>query len=122
MGLNITGVDSEDIFKCFRWSFWSRNKNYWKKFIDIFERESKKIGDVKWLGQGTVYPDVIESIWPLVVHQLQLSHNVGGLPEKMKLKVIEPLKKYLDEVRKIGHSLGVKEILQRHPFQVWVSH
>ncbi len=123
MGLNITGVDSEDDFLNALDGVSdpeTKRKIIGKKFIDIFERESKKIGDVKWLGQGTVYPDVIESIsatgGPSAT--IKSHHNVGGLPEKMKLKVIEPLRKiFKDEVRKIGHSLGVKkEILQRHPF------
>ena len=123
MGLNIKGVDSEDDFLNALDGVSdpeTKRKIIGKKFIDIFERESKKIGDVKWLGQGTVYPDVIESIsatgGPSAT--IKSHHNVGGLPEKMKLKVIEPLRKiFKDEVRKIGHSLGVKkEILQRHPF------
>ena len=89
------------------------------KFIDIFDGESNKISNAKWLAQGTIYPDVIESIsvkGPSAT--IKSHHNVGGLPEKMNLKVIEPLKMlFKDEVRKIGTSLKMpKEILSRHPF------
>ena len=88
-------------------------------FIDVFENEAKKIKDVDWLAQGTIYPDVIESIsvkGPSAT--IKSHHNVGGLPEKMNLKVIEPLKMlFKDEVRKIGTSLKMpQEILSRHPF------
>ena len=88
-------------------------------FIDVFDEESKKISNAKWLAQGTIYPDVIESIsvkGPSAT--IKSHHNVGGLPEKMNLKVIEPLKMlFKDEVRKIGTSLKMpQEILSRHPF------
>ena len=89
------------------------------KFIDVFDAEAKKIGDVKWLVQGTLYPDVIESV---SVHgtsaTIKTHHNVGGLPEKMHLKLIEPLRElFKDEVRLIGKDLGIPdEILGRHPF------
>ncbi len=88
-------------------------------FIDVFEAEAKKIGDVKYLVQGTLYPDVIESVsvrGPSVT--IKSHHNVGGLPEKMNLKLIEPLRElFKDEVRIIGRELGVpEEILNRHPF------
>ena len=89
------------------------------KFIDIFDAEAKKIGDVKWLVQGTLYPDVIESV-SLRGSSVTIKshHNVGGLPEKMNLKLIEPLRElFKDEVRLIGKDLGIPdEILQRHPF------
>jgi len=123
MGLNIYGIDAEEEFLNALNGISDpeiKRKIIGSKFIDVFERESKKIGNVKWLGQGTVYPDVIESIsatgGPSAT--IKSHHNVGGLPEKMNLKVIEPLRKiFKDEVRKIGYSLGVKkEILQRHPF------
>ena len=89
------------------------------KNIDVFDEESKKISNAKWLAQGTIYPDVIESIsvkGPSAT--IKSHHNVGGLPEKMNLKVIEPLKMlFKDEVRKIGASLKMpQEILSRHPF------
>ena len=88
-------------------------------FIDVFEEEANRIGDVKFLVQGTLYPDVIESVsvrGPSVT--IKSHHNVGGLPEKMNLKLIEPLRElFKDEVRIIGRELGVpEEILTRHPF------
>jgi GMP synthase (glutamine-hydrolysing) len=88
-------------------------------FIDVFDEEANKIGDVKFLVQGTLYPDVIESVsvrGPSVT--IKSHHNVGGLPEKMNLKLIEPLRElFKDEVRIIGRELGVPdEILSRHPF------
>lgn len=88
-------------------------------FIEVFEAEAKQIGDVKFLVQGTLYPDVIESVsvrGPSVT--IKSHHNVGGLPEKMNLKLIEPLRElFKDEVRIIGRELGVpEEILTRHPF------
>lgn len=90
-----------------------------KIFIDVFDEEAHKIQDVKWLGQGTIYPDVIESVsvnGPSAT--IKSHHNVGGLPDFMKLKVVEPLSSlFKDEVRRVGKALGVKhEILSRHPF------
>jgi GMP synthase (glutamine-hydrolysing) len=94
-----------------------------KEFIAVFDEEAarieKKEGNVEWLVQGTLYPDVIESVSVRGPSQVIKSHhNVGGLPEKMKLKLIEPLKElFKDEVRKIGRDLGMpEEILQRQPF------
>lgn len=89
------------------------------KFIEVFESEAKKIGNVKWLVQGTLYPDVIESVSVRGASvTIKSHHNVGGLPEKMNLKLIEPLRElFKDEVRLIGKDLGIPaEILQRHPF------
>jgi GMP synthase (glutamine-hydrolysing) len=89
------------------------------KFIDVFDAEAKRIGDVKWLVQGTLYPDVIESVSLRGASvTIKTHHNVGGLPEKMNLKLIEPLRElFKDEVRAIGRDLGIPEmILQRHPF------
>ena len=89
-------------------------------FIESFDKESNKIENVKWLAQGTIYPDVIESIsatgGPSAT--IKSHHNVGGLPDFMKLKVIEPLKLlFKDEVRRVGNSLHIdKNILGRHPF------
>lgn len=89
------------------------------KFIDVFQAEAEKIGDVNWLVQGTLYPDVIESVSLRGASvTIKTHHNVGGLPEKMHLKLIEPLRElFKDEVRNIGRDLGIPEmILERHPF------
>ena len=88
-------------------------------FIDVFEKEAKKLNGIKWLAQGTLYPDVIESVsvkGPSAT--IKSHHNVGGLPDFMKLKVVEPLNSlFKDEVRRVGKELGLKEeILHRHPF------
>ncbi|MGI9068325.1 MAG: glutamine-hydrolyzing GMP synthase [Pyrinomonadaceae bacterium] len=96
-----------------------KRKQIGKVFIDVFEREAKRLGDVAFLVQGTLYPDVIESVsvrGPSAV--IKSHHNVGGLPEKMHLRLIEPLRElFKDEVRLIGRELGVpEEILTRHPF------
>ena len=89
------------------------------KFIDVFDAEARKVAGTKWLVQGTLYPDVIESV-SLRGSSVTIKshHNVGGLPEKMDLKLIEPLRElFKDEVRLIGKDLGIPdEILQRHPF------
>ena len=89
------------------------------KFIDVFQTEAEKIGDVKWLVQGTLYPDVIESVSIRGASvTIKTHHNVGGLPDKMHLKLIEPLRElFKDEVRNIGRDLGIPEtIIERHPF------
>ncbi|MGI9327260.1 MAG: glutamine-hydrolyzing GMP synthase [Pseudomonadales bacterium] len=89
-------------------------------FIDVFEREAKKIADARWLAQGTIYPDVIESAASKhgKAHVIKSHHNVGGLPERMDLRLVEPLRElFKDEVRKIGLHLGLPEALvHRHPF------
>ena len=90
-----------------------------RTFIEVFEEEAWKISDVKWLAQGTIYPDVIESVsvnGPSA--KIKSHHNVGGLPELMKLKVVEPLRSlFKDEVRKVGLALGLPaDLLNRHPF------
>ena len=122
MGLNVKGVDASDQFINGLKGVTDperKRKIIGNTFIDVFDEESKKISNAKWLAQGTIYPDVIESIsvkGPSAT--IKSHHNVGGLPEKMNLKVIEPLKMlFKDEVRKIGTSLKMsKEILSRHPF------
>ena len=88
-----------------------------KGFIDVFEAEAAKIKDVKWLGQGTIYPDVIESI-NITGMVIKSHHNVGGLPERMKLKLVEPIRAlFKDEVRRVGRALGMQDhLLERHPF------
>ena len=90
-----------------------------RNFIEVFDEEASKLNNISWLGQGTIYPDVIESVsvnGPSVT--IKSHHNVGGLPEKMKLKVVEPLRLFFkDEVRKVGRSLNISNIiLNRHPF------
>lgn len=122
MGLNVIGVDAKQ-------KFWNdlagitepeqKRKIIGRNFIEVFDEEAHKIQDVKWLGQGTIYPDVIESVsvnGPSAT--IKSHHNVGGLPDKMKLKVVEPLNLlFKDEVRRVGRALGIKqELLGRHPF------
>ena len=89
-------------------------------FIDVFEREAKRIDGVRWLAQGTIYPDVIESAASKYgkAHIIKSHHNVGGLPERMDLKLLEPLRElFKDEVRKIGRFLGLPaSLIDRHPF------
>ena len=122
MGLNVKGIDASDQFIKGLKGITdpeSKRKIIGNTFINVFDEESKKISNAKWLAQGTIYPDVIESIsvkGPSAT--IKSHHNVGGLPKKMKLKVIEPLKMlFKDEVRKIGKSLNIsKDLLNRHPF------
>ncbi|MBX3706502.1 MAG: glutamine-hydrolyzing GMP synthase [Pseudomonadales bacterium] len=89
-------------------------------FIDVFDREAHRLTGVKWLAQGTIYPDVIESAASKFgkAHVIKSHHNVGGLPERMKLKLVEPLRElFKDEVRRIGLHLGLpREMVFRHPF------
>ncbi|MDX9947121.1 MAG: glutamine-hydrolyzing GMP synthase, partial [Bacteroidales bacterium] len=97
----------------------TKRKIIGRVFIEVFEEEAKKVRDVRWLAQGTIYPDVIESVsvnGPSAT--IKSHHNVGGLPEKMNLKVIEPLRLlFKDEVRRVGKALGLPDaILKRHPF------
>src|SRR5262249_5237584 len=97
-----------------------KRKTIGKLFIDVFEREARKIGEVEFLAQGTLYPDVIESVsfagGPSVT--IKSHHNVGGLPERMKLKLVEPLRElFKDEVRALGREIGLPEaFVGRHPF------
>jgi GMP synthase (glutamine-hydrolysing) len=89
-------------------------------FVDVFDEEAAKLEDVKWLAQGTIYPDVIESAGAKTgkAHVIKSHHNVGGLPKHMKLKLLEPLRElFKDEVRKLGIELGLpREMVHRHPF------
>ncbi len=122
MGLNVIGIDAKDIFlnalKGVR-DPEEKRKIIGHLFIEVFDSEAKKLPNVKWLAQGTIYPDVIESV-SVSGSSLTIKshHNVGGLPEKMHLKVIEPLRLlFKDEVRKVGHELDLSPtILNRHPF------
>lgn len=122
MGLNVIGVDAADDFFHKLEGVTdpeTKRKIIGAGFIDVFDAEAHKIEDAKWLAQGTIYPDVIESVsvnGPSAT--IKSHHNVGGLPEKMKLKVVEPLRLlFKDEVRLIGREMNVPEkILSRHPF------
>ncbi len=122
LGLNVIGVDTSDMF-INRLEGVSdpetKRKIIGNTFIEVFDKEAAKIKDAKWLGQGTIYPDVIESVsvnGPSAT--IKSHHNVGGLPDDMELKLAEPLRLlFKDEVRKIGAELGVPNfILERHPF------
>jgi GMP synthase (glutamine-hydrolysing) len=122
LGLNVKGVDASERFLKELDGVSepeAKRKIIGRVFIEVFDEEAHLIKDVKWLAQGTIYPDVIESVsvnGPSVT--IKSHHNVGGLPEKMNLKVIEPLKLlFKDEVRRVGKELGLPEnILGRHPF------
>lgn len=96
-----------------------KRKKIGKEFIGVFEKEARKIGGVKYLAQGTLYPDVIESIsWKGPSATIKSHHNVGGLPEKMRLRLVEPLRElFKDEVRELGRELGLpSEVIHRQPF------
>jgi GMP synthase (glutamine-hydrolysing) len=122
MGLDVVGTDARQLFLDHLKGISDpelKRKSIGKDFITVFEQEAGKIRDVKWLAQGTIYPDVIESVsvnGPSVT--IKSHHNVGGLPEKMNLKVVEPLRLlFKDEVRRVGRSLSIDPmILNRHPF------
>ena len=122
MGLNVKGVDASNKFLNALEGISEpekKRKIIGKIFIDIFNLEAKKVKGVKWLGQGTIYPDVIESIsvnGPSAT--IKSHHNVGGLPEQMKLKLVEPLRMlFKDEVRRVGKSMNMDpSLLARHPF------
>ncbi len=122
LGLNVIGVNAQEEFYTALQDLSdpeAKRKAIGKTFIEVFQREALRIEDVKWLGQGTIYPDVIESVsvnGPSVT--IKSHHNVGGLPEKMNLRLVEPLRSlFKDEVRRVGKSLGLPEhILHRHPF------
>ena len=123
MGLNVKGVNSKEKFYDVLSGLSDpekKRKAIGAKFIDVFDEESHLIEDVEWLAQGTIYPDVIESVSATggPSSTIKSHHNVGGLPDFMKLKVVEPLNSlFKDEVRRIGKSIGInKELLGRHPF------
>ena len=122
LGLKVIGVDAKE-------QFWTalkgitspeeKRKTIGRVFIEVFDQEAGKLENIVWLGQGTIYPDVIESVsvhGPSVT--IKSHHNVGGLPEKLKLKIVEPLRMlFKDEVRRVGKALQVPDaILGRHPF------
>jgi GMP synthase (glutamine-hydrolysing) len=122
MGLNVIGVDAKDQFLRALKGISEpelKRKAIGATFIEVFDDEAHKIQDVKWLAQGTIYPDVIESVsvnGPSAT--IKSHHNVGGLPDFMKLKVVEPLRLlFKDEVRRVGTALGIPATnLERHPF------
>jgi GMP synthase (glutamine-hydrolysing) len=123
MGLNVKGVDASARFLDALAGVDDpelKRKAIGRVFIEVFDDEAHLIKDVKWLAQGTIYPDVIESVsatgGPSAT--IKSHHNVGGLPDFMKLKVVEPLKAlFKDEVRRVGASMGIDpQLLGRHPF------
>ncbi len=121
-GLNVIGVDASEEFLSELKGVSDpekKRKTIGRVFIEVFEKESKKIEGAAWLAQGTIYPDVIESVsvhGPSVT--IKSHHNVGGLPEKLNLKIVEPLRMlFKDEVRRVGLEMGIeKTLIGRHPF------
>ncbi|MEC8090378.1 MAG: glutamine-hydrolyzing GMP synthase, partial [Bacteroidota bacterium] len=122
LGLNVKGVDASDRFLSALAGVSEpeeKRKHIGKVFIDVFDDEATKLKNIAWLAQGTIYPDVIESVsvkGPSAT--IKSHHNVGGLPSYMKLKVVEPLRMlFKDEVRRVGKTLGLSaQLLGRHPF------
>ena len=122
MGLNVKGVDATARFMSALEGVEdpeTKRKAIGKAFIEVFDEEAHRIEEVKWLAQGTIYPDVIESVsvkGPSAM--IKSHHNVGGLPDYMKLQIVEPLRMlFKDEVRRVGKTLGIDpELLGRHPF------
>lgn len=120
LGLNVIGVDASEKFFSELAGVTEperKRKIIGAGFIDVFEAEAQKIADARWLAQGTIYPDRIESL-NITGKTIKSHHNVGGLPEKMNLKLCEPLKwLFKDEVRRVGRELGMPEhLIKRHPF------
>lgn len=120
LGLNVIGVDASAKFFSELAGVTEperKRKIIGKGFVDVFDEEAHKLSDVKWLAQGTIYPDCIESL-SITGTTIKSHHNVGGLPEKMNLKLCEPLKLlFKDEVRAVGRELGMPEhLIKRHPF------
>jgi tRNA methyl transferase len=120
LGLNVIGVDASEKFFTELAGVTEperKRKIIGKGFIDVFDEEAHKIKDVRWLAQGTIYPDCIESL-SITGTTIKSHHNVGGLPEKMNLKLCEPLRLlFKDEVRAVGRALGMPEhLIKRHPF------
>jgi GMP synthase (glutamine-hydrolysing) len=120
LGLHVIGVNAKKRFYtelCGVTDPEKKRKIIGKGFIDVFDEEAKKIKDVKWLAQGTIYPDCIESL-SITGTVIKSHHNVGGLPDKMKLKLCEPLRLlFKDEVRRVGNQLGMMQhLIKRQPF------
>jgi GMP synthase (glutamine-hydrolysing) len=123
MGVRVIRVDASDRFFAALEGIAdpeAKRKIIGKLFVEVFDEEARKLEGVKWLAQGTIYPDVIESAGGKTgkAHVIKSHHNVGGLPEKMNLKLLEPLRElFKDEVRRIGVELGLpREMVYRHPF------
>jgi GMP synthase (glutamine-hydrolysing) len=123
MGVHVIRVDAEQRFLAAlagEADPEKKRKIIGRVFVEVFDEEAGKLKDVKWLAQGTIYPDVIESAGAKTgkAHVIKSHHNVGGLPQHMKLKLLEPLRElFKDEVRKLGVELGLpKEMVYRHPF------
>ena len=123
MGINVIRVDAEQRFLRALSGVTDpeqKRKLIGREFIKVFEVEAARLQDIRWLAQGTIYPDVIESAGTSTgkAHVIKSHHNVGGLPEKMHLKLVEPLRElFKDEVRKLGVELGLpEEMVYRHPF------
>lgn len=122
MGLNVTGIDAKERFYealAGESDPEGKRKIIGRVFIEVFQDEAKKLENIKWLGQGTIYPDVIESVsvhGPSVT--IKSHHNVGGLPETLDLKIVEPLRMlFKDEVRRVGRAMGISPtLIGRHPF------
>jgi GMP synthase (glutamine-hydrolysing) len=120
LGLNVKGINAKERFYGELAGVSDperKRKIIGKGFIDVFEEEARKLEDIKWLAQGTIYPDVIESL-SITGTVIKSHHNVGGLPETMKLQLIEPLRLlFKDEVRRVGMELGIMpHLIKRHPF------
>ncbi|MDR3261494.1 MAG: glutamine-hydrolyzing GMP synthase [Tannerella sp.] len=120
LGLNVIGINAKDTFYRRLAGVTEpeeKRKIIGKGFIDVFEAEAKRLKDIRWLGQGTIYPDVIESL-SITGMVIKSHHNVGGLPDKMPLKLVEPLRSlFKDEVRRVGTELGMMpHLIRRHPF------
>ncbi|MBQ3744226.1 MAG: glutamine-hydrolyzing GMP synthase [Bacteroidales bacterium] len=122
MGLNVTGVDAGERFLTALAGLTepeAKRKAIGKTFIVVFEEEARKVDGARWLAQGTIYPDVIESAAiGGQAAKIKSHHNVGGLPEKMNLQIVEPLRMlFKDEVRRVGRALGIPaSLIGRHPF------
>lgn len=122
MGLNVIGVDATEAFLSALKGVTdpeAKRKIIGRLFVETFDKYARGVEGARWLGQGTIYPDVIESAGiPGIASKIKSHHNVGGLPEGMDLKVVEPLRMlFKDEVRRVGTALGIKEeLIGRHPF------
>jgi GMP synthase (glutamine-hydrolysing) len=123
MGVRVIKVDARERFLAALGGVTDpeqKRKVIGRLFIEVFEEQAKALGDARWLAQGTIYPDVIESAGSKTgkAHVIKSHHNVGGLPDYMKMELVEPLRElFKDEVRKIGIELGLpREMVFRHPF------